>query len=641
MAEYSADKLIIEIDAKVDNAKNKISSLKKELQELSVDKIKLPDLNKLVKSLDTLSKINLANLVGIKNISKINTKGIEKIKEIFADTTNSVNTDGITQVAKEQDKLADSIDNVNKKAKETGKTYKDNGKQVKEEKNSWEKILTSVKRIMFYRLVRTLYQQIENLIKNSLNGLYQISDLIGGSFSSSLDNIKSSFVYLSNSITAMVAPIIETIAPVLTTILDTLAQITNELAKIIAIGFGASEIVQANKELIKFKQNTTSLGIDELNTINNQDDYSSMFEIFANVEEKTSGIASLLQKVADIVVKIVSNENLQTILAKVFDLVFKIIDAIDNSGIEKVLNSVLGLVNSVLNVVVKLLNVVIPIIEPLLEILKPVMTILSQIVDIIALIIDKVSYLFEQLIEPLQPFFELITDFINILFELIGNQLTTSLSVIKNYLSAIITLVNYIVQPIKAIVETIVAIFTGDFNKIGSIWSNLCQKMKDGWEATWKGIGNFFINIANAVIAGFEKFINLMIDGLNAIATPLREVVNFFGGNWQPIGHISFSRIPALATGGIVEDGLFMANQNELIGGFTNGKTAVANNEQITTGIYNAVKDALQESGFGNSNSTQQEIKVYLDSKEIAKQVNKVNKENGVAIYSGATSYAK
>ena len=51
--------------------------------------------------------------------------------------------------------------------------------------------------------------------------------------------------------------------------------------------------------------------------------------------------------------------------------------------------------------------------------------------------------------------------------------------------------------------------------------------------------------------------------------------------------------IPAYASGGIVEDGMFYANSRELVGRFSNGKTAVANNEQITEGIRRAVYDAV------------------------------------------------
>ena len=57
--------------------------------------------------------------------------------------------------------------------------------------------------------------------------------------------------------------------------------------------------------------------------------------------------------------------------------------------------------------------------------------------------------------------------------------------------------------------------------------------------------------------------------------------------------------IKAYATGGFPEDGLFFANHNELVGKFANGKTAVANNDQITSGIeqasYRGMARALAE----------------------------------------------
>ena len=38
---------------------------------------------------------------------------------------------------------------------------------------------------------------------------------------------------------------------------------------------------------------------------------------------------------------------------------------------------------------------------------------------------------------------------------------------------------------------------------------------------------------------------------------------------------------------------MFYANSGELVGGFSNGKTAVANNEQIITGIKQGVYEAV------------------------------------------------
>lgn len=50
---------------------------------------------------------------------------------------------------------------------------------------------------------------------------------------------------------------------------------------------------------------------------------------------------------------------------------------------------------------------------------------------------------------------------------------------------------------------------------------------------------------------------------------------------------------PQYAIGGFPEDGFFYANHTELVGRFTNGKTAVANNEQIVSGIEAGVERAV------------------------------------------------
>ena len=62
--------------------------------------------------------------------------------------------------------------------------------------------------------------------------------------------------------------------------------------------------------------------------------------------------------------------------------------------------------------------------------------------------------------------------------------------------------------------------------------------------------------------------------------------------------------LPKYAAGGFPEDGLFMANHSELVGKFSNGKTAVANNAQITQGIeeaaYRGMMRALQNADIGS-----------------------------------------
>ena len=79
---------------------------------------------------------------------------------------------------------------------------------------------------------------------------------------------------------------------------------------------------------------------------------------------------------------------------------------------------------------------------------------------------------------------------------------------------------------------------------------------------------------------------------------------------------------PAYATGGFPEDGLFFANSGELVGQFSNGKTAVANNDQIVTGItqgvYNAMMAYNAQTGGGRINGD-----VVIDGRKVGQIVAK------------------
>jgi hypothetical protein len=82
------------------------------------------------------------------------------------------------------------------------------------------------------------------------------------------------------------------------------------------------------------------------------------------------------------------------------------------------------------------------------------------------------------------------------------------------------------------------------------------------------------------------------------------------------------TNIDAYATGGFPEDGLFFANSGEMVGQFSNGRTAVANNDQIVTGITQGVYSAMmaynaQTRGQGGSGD------VYLDGTKVGRVVAK------------------
>lgn len=109
-----------------------------------------------------------------------------------------------------------------------------------------------------------------------------------------------------------------------------------------------------------------------------------------------------------------------------------------------------------------------------------------------------------------------------------------------------------------------------------------------------KGVVNGLIGLFEGMANGVIKCINSIIKGLNKISIKLPDWAGgqTFGINIKQISEIS---LPRFAQGGFPEDGLFMANHGELVGKFSNGKTAVANNEQIVEGITGGVYAANQE----------------------------------------------
>lgn len=149
--------------------------------------------------------------------------------------------------------------------------------------------------------------------------------------------------------------------------------------------------------------------------------------------------------------------------------------------------------------------------------------------------------------------------------------------------------------------------------KAKSMWDDFHSKtidLKMKLATSWEDIKKDIKSLINKII----DFINEnVIDNLNdalKITIPSNALTKYlnidgWGGQIIKIGHI-----PSLKTGGFPngEDGLFFANHNELVGQFSNGKTAVANNDQIVAGIeqgvYRAVTSALANGNGANVNIT-------------------------------------
>lgn len=126
-----------------------------------------------------------------------------------------------------------------------------------------------------------------------------------------------------------------------------------------------------------------------------------------------------------------------------------------------------------------------------------------------------------------------------------------------------------------------------------SFWTNALSGIPGVFDTTFRGVSNTIATIMNALIEQINSAMNirwdaLMVNGKQVVAAGQAKLFEI-----QPI--------PMFERGGFPEDGLFYANHNELVGGF-NGRTAVANNEQIVGGIREGVQEAMSDVVFNMLN---------------------------------------
>lgn len=204
-----------------------------------------------------------------------------------------------------------------------------------------------------------------------------------------------------------------------------------------------------------------------------------------------------------------------------------------------------------------------------------------------------------------------------------------------------------------------------------SDWSNLFSVIRKTLEKAWKGLVSWWESSAlckwwresvspwfntekwnfKGIKEGLGKAFDAAIDGVkqiwNRFANWLNRKLNFtikpikiLGFTLFPGATIDLGKLPTFQTGGFPEDGLFMANHNELVGKFSNGKTAVINNEQIVESVARGVESAVTNGMMnvfmatqGNSNTD--------DNREVHVHVHIGNDELGVATFKGMRDAAR
>ena len=270
MAEYTADRLQIEIEGSARKATNSI--------------------NKQIEALEKLKSVT----DGFKNPISDFSFGINNAK------------------AKSTEKALSTMK----------KSVSDVGKAAKDSSSSVGQLFSSVKRIAFYRLIRTAIKTITDSLKTGVENVYQYSRIIGSDFKNSMDGIASSAIYAKNALGTFAAPILQVLAPSITFLIDKFVDLVNAINEIVAILRGKDTFTKAVKVEAEFakatdlvskstgkaadQMNRFLLGIDEINKTGNPSiEIGKMFEekevdldFAEKVKEATADIKESLENTA-------------------------------------------------------------------------------------------------------------------------------------------------------------------------------------------------------------------------------------------------------------------------------------------------------------------------------------------------------
>ena len=233
---------------------------------------------------------------------------------------------------------------------------------------------------------------------------------------------------------------------------------------------------------------------------------------------------------------------------------------------------------------------------------------------------------------------------------------------------------------IETVTGTVVGLLTGDWtqavNGLKDIWDGVfsmlptpvqsaLQTVGENFSTWWENVKTWFRkNVAPKFTLEFwlEKFENLKTSFVTTIKNAINsaiELVNRFikwlnscmhfswdavtiaGKELVPAGSIQLFTIPLIPKfekGGFLEDGLFTMNHGEIAGKFSNGKSVVANNQQIVDGIAQGVYQAIMQANRDEQDKPIQ-VTVVMDGKTVAKSVNKYNDGKGRSIMGNGLAY--
>jgi len=577
----------------------------------------------------------------------------------------------ISATAAAQKELAKASASASKETRRTGKSFREMAKEAAGTGSPLQRLVASLKRIAFYRIIRSIIKGIGQAFKEGLEAAYAFSAGIDGTghrFAAAMDSIKSSGNAMKGQLGSAFIALYAAIAPILIAIIDLIAKVADAISQLLS-AFTGSTYLKANKTAAQFADTMKAgggaakewrnqlLGFDEINRLNEPNQGgggggASPLDGFdfeeSPIEKKWMNLAnkikSAIQWIQD------HMEIVKGIALAIGGAIagWKLVNFLNNLlGIGAPLKTVAGLVMAIAGGILMIHGSIDAIKngldwENLVEIVAGVALYTAGL----ALAFGKVGAAVGLLVGGIVLLTAGFHDWIKT-----GELTKQSLVAIELGFLGIGAALSLLTS---SWIPLAVAAVAGAIVFVIGRWDKLIEKGREFQKSLADSLGNgklewqdFAAVVAKVIMAPIDAIIQF-IGWIGRLVGWCQQAHAWIQDVLDGIGLLGFIRNTDkraqqsmddgsiwngmnFATGGFPSEGqLFVAREAgpEMVGAI-GGRTAVANNDQIVEGIRQGVYDAVS-AAMAQNNGDDRPIRVYLDSREIKAGQTRVNRAWGV-----------
>ena len=506
-----------------------------------------------------------------------------------------------------------ALEKAKRAADGTRKGFREMAKEFAKSDGPITRLLSSLKRIAMYRILRTILKEIGKAFSEGLEKAYIFSSGIeteGHRFAEAMDRMKSSSNQMKGQLGSAFIALLAAIEPILITIINLAIRVADAISQFMS-AFTGKTYLKANATAAKFADTMARggaaakewknqlLGFDEINRLNEPSQGgggSGGTDPLEGYDFEDTPIAEKFLKLAEKVKTAIQwvRDNFDDLK----DVLIAVGVAIGSLGLLKLAQNLVGLIAAI----------------------NPVKLGIALLAGSITLLVLGLKDWIETGELSTATFWKLEAAVMGIGIAL---ALFTG---------------SWIPLAVAAVAAAVFAIVT-QFDKIKKALADFQSKLSStlgNGKLEWL---DFAAVAARALMAPIDAIITL-IGWLRELVNWIATVIDAFDSS--PIGQRINNRAQSIqddgsiwlqgfASGGFPDDGqIFISREAgpEMVGTI-GGRTAVANNDQIVEGIRQGVYEAVS-AAMSSNGTNEPTVKVYLDSREIRVGQQRLNRAMGV-----------